>query len=117
MKKVLEKIWNTRDQNLPYDSPQSLLIMASIIEKESSLKNERFLISSVFVNRLNNKMKLQSDPTVKYGLKLLIPNKKMTYKDIKTPTPHNTYMIYGLPKTAISMPSFESINAAAHPEK
>nr|WP_081469461.1 endolytic transglycosylase MltG [Wigglesworthia glossinidia] len=117
MKKILEKIWDTRDQNLPYDSPQSLLIMASIIEKESPLKQERFLISSVFVNRLNNKMKLQSDPTVEYGLKLLKPNKKMTYKDLKIPTPYNTYIISGLPKTAISMPSFESIKAAAHPEK
>ncbi|MDQ1237297.1 MAG: endolytic transglycosylase MltG [Wigglesworthia glossinidia] len=117
MTNILKEIWETRDKNLPYESPQSLLVMASIIEKESALKYERFRISSVFVNRLKNKMKLQSDPTVEYGVKLLQPNKKITYKDFKISTPYNTYIIYGLPKTAISMPSLESIQAAAHPEK
>ncbi|BAC24239.1 yceG [Wigglesworthia glossinidia endosymbiont of Glossina brevipalpis] len=111
---ILEKIWDNREYDLPYKNSQSLLIMASIIEKETSIKKERAIVASVFVNRLKNKMKLQSDPTVMYGLR----NKKtINHNDLTIPTKYNTYIINGLPPTPISMPGFESIYAAAHPKK
>lgn len=118
MKQILEYIWNNRDKNLPYKTPQELLIMASIIEKETGKIEEKARIASVFINRLRINMRLQSDATVLYS-----NIEKKTYKNniIKIhnmySTLNNTYTILGLPNTPISMPGITSLKAAAHPEK
>ncbi|MWN32668.1 MULTISPECIES: endolytic transglycosylase MltG [unclassified Gilliamella] len=117
MKSNLQKIWDNRDSNLPYQSPYELLIIASIIEKETGINSERANVASVFVNRLKSKMKLQTDPTIIYGLG---DNYKGTIRRVDltdTQNPYNTYVIEGLPPTPIAMPSLASLEAAAHPAK
>ncbi|OCG29099.1 hypothetical protein A9G45_13205 [Gilliamella sp. HK2] len=117
MKSNLQKIWDNRDSNLPYQTPYELLIIASIIEKETGVSSERANVASVFVNRLNAKMKLQTDPTIIYGLG---DNYKGTIRRVDltdTENPYNTYVIEGLPPTPIAMPSLASLEAAAHPAK
>ncbi|MBX4181047.1 endolytic transglycosylase MltG [Sodalis sp. CWE] len=116
METFLKKIWHERDKHLPYTSPNSLLIMASLIEKETSIKKEKARIASVFINRLRIGMKLQSDPSVIYGINKDY-HRGITRKDLAVPTPYNTYFINGLPPTPIAIPSQSSIEAAAHPEK
>lgn len=114
MKSTLDSAWQGRDANLPYTTAYEMLIMASIIEKETAIEAERTKVSSVFVNRLRKGMRLQTDPTVIYGMGSKY-NNRITRKDLTTPTPYNTYVISGLPPTPIAMPSIASINAAAHP--
>ena len=114
MEKIVLKYWNSRDYSLPYKSPYEMLIMASIIEKETSLDYEKPTISSVFVNRLNKNMRLQADPTVIYGMKNYKGN--ITKKDLKEINEYNTYKIDGLPKTPICSPGEISIKAASNPE-
>ena len=101
--------------NLPLKSKEDVITLASIIEKEAGMDSEREIIASVFVNRLNKKMKLQSDPTVRYGVRALAGNKRLTQKDLNRETKHNTYKIYGLPPTPICNPGKASIIAALSP--
>ncbi|MBF0358138.1 MAG: endolytic transglycosylase MltG [Magnetococcales bacterium] len=112
-KKILEKEWAARPPDYKLTAYETL-ILASIIEKETGVARERGIISGVFHNRLRKKMKLQTDPTVIYGIKNFDGN--ITRKHLRTPTPYNTYTNFGLPPTPISNSGREAIHAAIHPE-
>ena len=114
MKKALDKAWNERDKDLPLENSYEMLILASIVEKETGIAAERPQIASVFINRLKAKMKLQTDPTVIYGMGEDYTG-NIRKKDLETPTPYNTYVIDGLPPTPIAMPSEDALQAVAHP--
>jgi len=115
MVEELERAWQKRSAELPYDSAYQALIMASIVERETGLAEERPAIAGVFVRRLNKGMRLQTDPTVIYGLgDSYTGNLRRIH--LKTLSPYNTYMIKGLPPTPIAMPSAAAIEAALHPE-
>jgi len=116
MTEALKEEWSNRSANLPYQSPYEALIMASIIEKETGIPSERSEIAGVFVRRLQKKMRLQTDPTVIYGIGPDF-NGDITWRDLRTPTAYNTYVIKGLTPTPIAMPSRESIHAALHPAR
>lgn len=116
MKKLVDEIWQGRMDNLPYKKEQDLVTMASIIEKETGVSEERARVASVFINRLRTGMKLQTDPTVIYGMGDSYTG-TITRKNLETPTDYNTYTISGLPPGPIAMPSRASLEAAAHPEK
>ena len=115
MAAVLAKVWQQRSASLPFDTPYEALILASIIEKETGVADERARIAGVFVNRLRRGMRLQSDPTVIYGLGKRYDGKIHT-RDLTTDTPYNSYTRAGLPPTPISLPGLESLLAAVHPE-
>ncbi|WP_127956386.1 endolytic transglycosylase MltG [Serratia microhaemolytica] len=116
MERALSEVWQQRMAGLPYQTPQQLLIMASIIEKETALNEERGKVASVFVNRLQRGMRLQTDPTVIYGMGDSYTG-TITRQDLRTPSAYNTYIISGLPPTPIAMPSRASLLAAANPEQ
>ena len=116
MKKALNKAWNERDEDLPLANSYEMLILASIVEKETGIATERAKVASVFLNRLRAKMKLQTDPTVIYGMGENY-NGNIRKKDLETKTPYNTYVIDGLPPTPIAMPSESALQAVANPEK
>ncbi|OOF23089.1 ABC transporter substrate-binding protein [Salinivibrio sp. IB574] len=114
MQASLDKAWQNRADDLPIDSPYELLILASIIEKETAIDAERTKVASVFVNRLRRGMRLQTDPTVIYGMGDNYDG-NIRKRDLRTPTPYNTYVIKGLPPTPIAMPGMASLMAAAQP--
>lgn len=116
MQKRLAEAWAQREQGLPYRSPYEVLIMASIIEKETGRADERPLIGSVFVNRLRIPMRLQTDPTVIYGMGLSFDG-NIRKRDLTADTPYNTYTRDGLPPTPIAMPGWGSLLAAVKPDK
>lgn len=115
MTSLLDQAWDARDETIPLETPYEALIMASIIEKETAVDDERTVVSSVFMNRLNKKMRLQTDPTVIYGMGDKY-NGNIRKRDLRTPTPYNTYTIFGLPPTPIAMPSKASVLAAVKPQ-
>lgn len=115
MTEILEEEWITRDKNLPFKTPYEALIMASIVEKESAVAEERPLIAGLFVNRLRKKMRLQTDPTVIYGIENYDGN--IRFRDLRKDTPYNTYTRSGLPPTPIALPGREAIHATLHPDK
>lgn len=115
MQQVLEEAWRDRPPGLPYKSPYELLIMASIIEKETAAPEERSLIAAVFLNRLRLGMRLQTDPTVIYGMGDRFDG-NLRKADLITDTPYNTYTRAGLPPTPIALPGAASIRAAINPE-
>lgn len=114
MMNILDQEWQLRQDNLPFESPYQALILASIVEKETSVPEERPLIAGVFIRRLEQGMLLQTDPTVIYGMGEDFQG-DIRKKDLLTPTPYNTYVIGGLPPTPIAMPGKASIHAVLHP--
>jgi len=114
MQQTLEEEWQNRDENLPFTSRYEALVLASIIEKETARADERAQISGVFVRRLENRMRLQTDPTVIYGIGTEFDG-NITRRHLHTDTPYNTYTRHGLPPTPIAMPGRAAIHAALHP--
>lgn len=114
MQRRLQQAWLTRAQGLPYANAEQALVMASIIEKETADPDERSRIAAVFINRLHQGMRLQTDPTVIYGLGVAYHG-NLHKTDLQYDTPYNTYTRFGLPPTPIAMPGMAAIDAALHP--
>ncbi|WP_415184431.1 endolytic transglycosylase MltG [Phaeovulum sp.] len=116
--RILDDAWASRAEGLPYDTPEEALIMASIVEKETGVADERRQVASVFVNRLEQGMKLQTDPTVIYGVtKGQGPlGRGLRQSELRGKTPYNTYVIEGLPPTPIANPGRAAIAAALNPD-
>jgi len=114
MERVLAQEWENRSEDLPYDNSYQALIMASIVERETGAPHERNEVSGVFVRRLDKGMRLQTDPTVIYGMGDQYKG-RITRKDLRADTEYNTYRISGLPPTPIALPGREAIHASLHP--
>jgi UPF0755 protein len=115
---LLADLWAARAEGLPYATPQEALIMASIVEKETGIAEERRLVASVFLNRMAQGMRLQTDPTVIYGITLGqgTLGRGLRQSELRRETPYNTYVIQGLPPTPIANPGRLSIEAALNPD-
>ncbi|KUJ80739.1 branched-chain alpha-keto acid dehydrogenase subunit E2 [Ruegeria marisrubri] len=111
-------VWEKRQEGLPLNSPEEMLILASIIEKETGIPDERGTVASVFINRLERGMKLQTDPTVIYGITKGqgVLGRGLRRSELRRATPYNTYLIDGLPPTPIANPGLASLEAAVAPE-
>lgn len=116
MQHVLAEEWEQRSDNLPYQSPYEALIMASLIEKETGLPEERGDIAGVFVRRMQKGMRLQTDPTVIYAMGDQYDG-RLLRKDLTIDSPYNTYVYAGLPPTPIALTGSESLHAALHPKE
>jgi peptidoglycan lytic transglycosylase G len=116
MQRALASAWAGRASGLPFDQPGQALILASMVEKEAQLKSERALIAGVFIERLRKGMRLQSDPTVIYGLGEKYDGTIHT-RDLQADNPYNTYTREGLPPGPIALPGRESLIAAVHPDE
>lgn len=115
MEKKLTNAWRQRDPSVVLKTPYEALILASIIEKETSNEQEKRIISGIFQRRLTKKMRLQADPTVVYGIASF--NRNLTKEDLRQSTPYNTYVNLGLPPTPIAWPGMSSIEGALDPDK
>ncbi|MEJ1992589.1 MAG: endolytic transglycosylase MltG, partial [Maritimibacter sp.] len=113
----LDAAWANRAGDLPYDTPEEALIMASIVEKETGIATERKQVASVFVNRLRRGMRLQTDPSVIYGLTHGEGSlgRGLRQSELRGDTPYNTYVNAGLPPTPIANPGLDAIEAAMNP--
>lgn len=113
----LQAAWDGRAPDLPYASPEEALVMASIVEKETGVADERAVVSSVFVNRLRRGMRLETDPTVIYGVTKgqSVLDRGIRRSELRRQTPYNTYLIDGLPPTPIANPGRAAIEATMHP--
>ncbi|WP_417601366.1 endolytic transglycosylase MltG [Pararhodobacter oceanensis] len=116
---ILTSAWETRAEDLPLATPEEALILASIVEKETGVAEERRLVASVFINRLNTPMRLQTDPTVIYGITRgrTVLGRGLRRSELNAETPYNTYRIDGLPPTPIANPGRASIEAVLNPEE
>ncbi|MCA1773882.1 MAG: endolytic transglycosylase MltG [Halomonas sp.] len=114
MERILEEVWDERDDDLTIDSPYEALIMASLIERETGAPEERREIAGVFKRRMESGMRLQTDPTVIYGMGERYEG-RITHADLREATAYNTYVIDGLPPTPIAMPGRASLEAAVNP--
>jgi UPF0755 protein len=115
---TLAELWATRAGDLPYDTPEDALIMASIVEKETGIAEERKRVASVFINRLAQGMRLQTDPTVIYGITKGegVLGRGLRQSELRRETPYNTYVVDGMPPTPIANPGRLSIEAALNPD-
>jgi len=118
-KKALEEVWANRDPDLPIKTPEELVTLASVVEKETGVASERPQVAAVFVNRLKKGMRLQSDPTIIYGITKgqSTLGRGLKKSELEAKTPYNTYQIDGLPAGPIANPGIESLRAAANPAK
>ncbi len=112
MTQEIDRLWENRYPRLPIKTKEEAIILASIVEKETGVAAERDVVASVFVNRLNKKMRLQSDPTVIYAFKL---NRKLYKKDLQKMHPYNTYRVGGLPPGPICNPGIDALRAVLNP--
>ena len=118
-RRILQEVWERRAPDLPIKTPEQLIVLASIVEKETGRSDERARVAAVFVNRLRQGMRLQSDPTIIYGLvggKGTL-GRPIMRSEIEQPTPYNTYVIQGLPPGPIANPGRASIEATANPSR
>lgn len=113
---VIDQLWRNRAMELPFATAEEAIVLASIVEKETGVAAERPLIAAVFVNRLKKRMRLQSDPTVIYGISEGEPlGRGLRVSELERETPYNTYVIYGLPPTPIANPGRAAIEAVLNP--
>lgn len=119
-KKLVDDIWERRDPSVPLKTIDEFVTLASIVEKETGKADERPRVAAVFINRLNKKMRLQSDPTILYGLfggKGKPTDRPILKSDLEKPTPYNTYTVNGLPPGPIANPGRDALDAVAHPSQ